>query len=381
MKKKEKIIAILEIASASVGGMLIRQNKNDKPQIISLTRAPVNFLFDVNFDAFWRCTLASLIKVIKTLLKNYPSGPDACLCVFLSPWFLSQTKIINIKRERDFEVTRVFFENLMKSEEESFKSQEATQLKGEPGFIEHEIIKTELNGYYTKSPLGKIVKTIKLYIYMSLGIGSLKTKIEKEVLENFGDIPLLFRTFPFVAFQVLNSVFDSQEGLILVDIGGEITDISLIRKNCLEETISFPRGKNFFLRRIASEFKTFSQEANSILQTYLKGHSLKGDSEKISKIIEEVKRDWGNFFEIAIKNISEKGPLPQNLFLMGDEIIGGQFIKCAEEERFSQYTFLGKPFNTKRILDEEFMHYFDFKLTDQLDIFLMLEALFANKFL
>ena len=373
MMKKGKIIAILEIASASVGGMLIRQNKNGKPQIISLTRVPVNFLFDVNFDAFWRCTLVSLKKVIKILLENYPSGPDVCLCVFLSPWFLSQTKIINLRREKNFKVTRAFFENLMKSEEESFKSQEATQLKGEPGFIEHEIIKTELNGYYTRSPLGKIIKTIRLHIYMSLGIGSVKTKIEGEILENFGDVPLSFRTFPFVAFQVLNSTIDSQEGLILVDIGGEITDISLIRKNCLEETVSFPRGKNFLLRRIASEFKTFSQEANSILQTYLKGHSLKSDSEKISKIIEEVKKDWGNFFEIAIKNISENppvgGPLPQNLFLMGDEIIGGQFIKCAEEERFSQYTFLGKPFNTKRVLDEEF------------DIFLMLEALFANKFL
>jgi len=372
MKEKGKIIVILEIASASVGGMFIRQNKNGKPEIISLTRVPVNFLFDVNFDAFWRCTLASLKKVIKMLLKNYPSRPDACLCVFLSPWFLSQTKIINIGREKNFKVTRDFFENLMKSEEESFKSQEATQLRGGAEFIEHEIIKTELNGYYTKSPIGKIAKTARVHIYMSLGMGGVKTRIQEEVFENFGDIPLSFRTFPFVAFQILSSTIDSQEGLVLVDIGGEITDISLIRKNCLEETISFPRGKNFLLRRIASEFKTLSPEANSILQTYLKGHSLKGDSEKISKIIEEVKKDWSNFFETAIKNISEKSPFPQNLFLIGDEIIGGQFIKCVEEERFSQYNFLGKPFNTKRILDEE---------DEKGDIFLILEATFANKFL
>jgi len=385
MKENGKIIAILEIASASVGGMLIRQNKNDKPQIISLVRVPVNFLFDINFDAFWRCTRASLKKVMKTLLENYPSGPDACLCVFLSPWFLSQTKIINIRREKDFKVTPEFFENLMKTEEESFKGREVTQLREGASFVEHEIIKTELNGYYTKSPMGKTVKTIRLHIYMSLATGSVKKKIEEEVLENFGDISLSFRTFPFVALQVLNSTIDNQEGLLLIDIGGEITDISLIRKNCLEEMISFPRGKNFLLRRIASEFKTFPQEASSILQTYLKKHSIKDDAEKISQIIEEVKRDWGNFFEKAIKNISEKGPLPQSLFLMGDEIIGGQFIKCAEEERFSQYTFLGKPFNIKRILDEEFMRYFNFKLTrqsaDQLDAFLMLEALFANKFL
>lgn len=390
MKKKEKVIAILEIASASVGGIFIQQNKKGgRPQIISTERVPVNFLFDVNFDAFWRCTQMSLRKVIKTLLKDYPSGPDVCLCVFLSPWFLSQTKIIDIRRETLFKITKVFFENLMKNEEESFRNKAETQREAKLEFIEHEIIKTELNGYYTKSPIGKLAKTARLHIYMSLGMEKVKTKIGEEVLESFGDISLSYKTFPFVAFQVLNNIINNEEELILIDIGGEITDISLIRKNSLEETVSFPRGKNFLLRKISSEFKTFPKEAASILQTYLRGHSLKSDSEKISRIIEETKRDWSNFFEMAIKNISENGPLPQNLFLLGDEIIGGQFAKCAQEEKFSQFTALGKPFNIKRILPEGLEHYFEFKPVHQpaptipsgIDIFLILETIFANKFL
>jgi len=376
MKEKEKTIAVLEIASASIGGLLFQQNKSGKLKIISLTRVPLNFLFDINFDVFWRCAQASFKKVLEILLKDYPCGPDACFCVFLSPWFLSQTKVVNIKKEKAFEITNDFFNTLMKCEKEDFKNKDK---------IEHEIVRTELNGYCTKLPIGKIAKTVKLYIYMSWGIGNVKEKIEERVLKNFGDIPLSFGTFPLVAFHVLSSIVNVQEGLILVDIGGETTDISLIRRGCLEETISFPRGKNFLLRKIASGFKTFPEEANSILQTYLRGHSFKNNTEKISQIIERVRNDWSNFFELAIKNISEKSPLPQKLFLISDEIIGKWFIKCVEEERFSRFTFLGKPFSPKIISSDEFLSFFEFnsirRSANQSDIFLILETIFVNKFL
>lgn len=385
MKEKGKIIVILEIASASVGGLLVRQNEeHDKLQIIFHNRMPVNFLFDINFEASWRCTRDSLKKVIKNLLKNYPAGPaepDCCLCVFLSPWFLSQVKRVEVRREKAFKVTEDFFQILMQNEEKNFRLRTDNKLKSPAGkmeFIEHEIIKTELNGYYTKSPIGKMAKTVKSYIYMSLGIKQVKEEIRKEILENFGNIPLAFKTFPLLSFLVLDNLLNNPEGLILVDIGGEITDISSIRKDCLEETISFPRGRNFLLRRISSKFKTFPQEASSLLGAYLKGHISEKNSEMISKIIEEVREEWGNFFEIAIKNISENNPLPQNIFLIGDDIISNQFIKFIEDKRLSQFTVLGKPFNVKKITAGGLNHYLDFEKERPPDIFMVIEALFTK---
>jgi len=283
MKEKRKIIAVLEIAGASVGGLLLKQNKNDRPQIISSQRAPVNFLFDVNFDAFWRCTRASLKKVMETLLKDCPRGPGACLCVLSSPWFLSQIKIINARREKSFKITKEFFENLIKLEEENFRVKAEALWKSDPEFIEREIVKTELNGYETKSAIGKIAKTVKMHIYLSAAMKKNKIKIEEQILENFGDIKLSFKTFPSVVSRILNGVVENQKELILLDIGGEITDIFFIKGNSLEETASFSCGENSLLRKISSEFNTFPQETSSILKTYLRGHSLKKDAERILK--------------------------------------------------------------------------------------------------
>jgi len=376
-KKKQKVIAVLELASDSVSGMLFRQNKEDNPEVISDIRMPVNFLLDVNFDAFWRCTRASLQKVIEKMLKDYPSGPDACLCVFLSPWFISQTKIINIQKKEPFKITRSFFEKLLKSEEESFKGKGMLCL-------EREFIKVELNGYHTKSPLEKFAKKARMHLYISLGMEKVETEIEKEVLKNFGDIPLLFKTFPLVVFKILSKIINTQEGLLLVVIGGEITDVLLIRKDSPEETISFPWGSNSLLRKITSEFKTFPKEASSIFQIYLRGHTTEKNAEKTSRIIKEVKKRWCDFFQKALGSISEKGPLPQNIFLAGGEIIDSQFIKCAEDESFSKFTLLGKPFNVKKILAEGLTPYFvapKLGFGKEKDVLLMLESLYANKVL
>lgn len=388
-KKKQRVIAVFDMASASVGGMLIKQDKEGKPEIISSRRVPVNFLLDVDFDAFWRCARGALKKILEQLLKDFPKGPDAALCVFFSPWFISQTKIIGIEKEKPFKITKDFFEKLMRNEEEFFKkkwSSKLEPLRGEPEFIEHEILKTELNGYHTNSPINKTAKKIKAYIHMSLGIKEVKDEIEKEVLKNFGDIFLQFKTFPMVAFKILNGIINTSDGLILIDIGGEITELSLIRNDNLEETVSFSRGRNFLLRKIASEFNAFPDEAESMLQTYLNGHADESNSQKLFLIIEKAKKEWRDFFYKALKIIFENKPLPQNVFLAGDDPVSKEFIKCAEEDFSAEFTILGKPFIVNKIMPEGIAHYFNLPvppLAGQAgkDIFLMMESIFANKIL
>ena len=231
----------------------------------------------------------------------------------------------------------------------------------------------ELNGYETKSPLGKTAKTVRIHAYLSAGMKEINRKIEDQFLQDFGGPKLSFRTFPFVVFQILNELSLNEEELFLIDIGGEISDLILVRKNSLEKIISFPYGRNFLLRKISSAFNTFPEEASSILGSYLKEHRHEEEAEKISKIIEETKKEWGDSFETAVKNLFESlpagGPLPQNLYLLGDEAVASELVKSAGEERFSRFTVLGKPFNIKKISFEE------------TDTFLMMESLFANKFL
>jgi len=351
MNKEGKLIAVLEIASSSVSGILIRQNwESKKIEILSQSRLPINFLFDVNFEAFWRSAKDALKKVVKNLAQNRPSKINAAFCVFLSPWFTPQIKIAEIKRTNPFEITKDLLNEFLQNEEKTFEIKKDSNLKNmEREFIEREIIKTELNGYYTQSPVGKSASTLKTYIYMSLGAKEAEEGVKKEILDSFGEIPLTLRTFPLVSFYVMDRIFHKTEGMILVDIGGEMTDVSLIRKDCLRQVISFPRGKNFIIRKVCAGLNTFPHEAISFVKTYFSGHRSEKDSEKISKILEEARNEWFCFFETAVKNISEQAPLPQNLFLLGDEPLANHLIASAEDKKFSQFTVLGRPFSINKI--------------------------------
>lgn len=398
--RKKKVIAVLDIASASVGGMLIEQNdenlssqfssqnnpdpENGRIKVISTVRKPVNFLFDVDFEASWRCTADALGKVINKLLRDFPSGPGAVLCVFSSLWFVSRVKIIGIRKEKSFEIKKNFFGELLGEEEKKFKEESflaGALWKNELRFIEHENIKTELNGYFTESPAGKKAKSVSAHFYLSLGIKQAMDKMEKEILKNFGGIPLLFRTFPFVAFFVLNNIIRTKESFLAVEINGETTDIYLIKNNALSEVASFSRGINFLIKNMTTELNTFPGEALSALRVYLRGHRSPESSGKIDALIKQSKEEWLSFFNKTMADIAENAPLPQTVFLLSDKIAGNLFVDCVQNNDLAKFTVLGKPLKVINIKPDWMAHYFDFNSTapNDNDIVLMFESFFANR--
>ncbi len=384
--KKEEIVAVLSIGSASVGGMIIRARKDAPPEILTSVRVPVNFLLNVNFQAFWRSTRGSLEKVISQLMKDSPQKPNRVFCAFSSPWFISQTRIISVKRSEPFEITESFFDKLIKNEIKIFKSKWQSKTPrlskeyGESEVLEYDIMSVSLNGYKTQSPFGKKAKKINASVYVSLGIKKIKSEIEEIILENFGSENISFSTVPFVVFSVLENIINPETGYLFVDIGGETSDISLARKNILMETVSFPLGRNTLTRKTAARFKVPLKEAESLIEGFRKGHIGVSDAKKLSSILEQSKKDWCDLFNKALSEISDNGPLPKSLFLVGAKKNNPEFAECVESESFARFTIPKKPFAVEQILSGGLKQHFNLKRTFEKDkdVFLMMESLFVN---
>lgn len=383
-KKKDEIIAVIYIGSASVGGMMVKKGQDNLLEIITSAKVPVNFLADVDYAAFWRCTCDSLKKVIDKLLVDYPKGPDKVLCVFSPLWGISQTRAVRVRREEPFEATKDFLDELIDNEIKIFQTQwhnRIPYLKNDSELVEKEIIKTTLNGYNIKNPLGKKAKKMDVFVYLSLVVRGAKDSIQKYFFDNFGDVPVVFHTLPFVVFSSLKDIINTEEGFIFSDIGGETSDLSLVRKNILEETLTFPRGRNFLIRNVAKEFKTFIDEAKSLLAGFRKGDLNQASSDKISSVINAAKADWCGFAEKALEEIYQSSPLPMTFLMISDENVGQEFAECAKRESFAKFTVLGKPFEVKQISADALKHNFKFRrsFAQDNDVFLMLISLFADK--
>ena len=376
---KSKVVAVIDITSSSVGGALIEINKNRPINILTaLIKKPVNFLFDVNFDASLRCTIDSLRFVTKELRNFYSGRIDQVLCVFSSPWFISQTKMVSVIKEKSFEIKKDFFSKLIEEEEKKFSDNKKTNSQ----FIEHVILKTELNGYYTKSPVGKIARSVKSHIYLSAGVKKAIESAEKEIIKVFGPVSLKFATSPLVTFKVLNDIINNKEGFLIINIEGETTEINIIRHNTLKQSASFPRGSNLLFRKMALNLNTFLRETPSILRTYARGHRTMESSDKIALAIKDSIKEWRDYFEKSLAAMSQESLLPQNIFLAGDDLIYKFFSPCVEKSDFSEFAILREPFAARKINPGWMMRYFDstnFSRYNK-DVMFMIESIYADKF-
>lgn len=385
-KKREEIIAVIDIASASVGGMLIKKSPALDPEIITSTRIPVNFLMDVDFQAFWRCTLSSLSKVLSKLLKDYPKGPDKVLCVFSHIWIVSQTRVIKIKKEKPFEINKEFLQKIIDDEIKNLKTQipdTIPGMKGEVEVLEQKIMRTTANGYNVKNPFDKKAKRFSFYMHICLINKNVEKTIKEIIFKNFGDINVCFRSSPFIVFNILKNIINADEDFIFIDIDGETSDIALVRKNILEEVVSMPRGRNFLLRKIASGFKTFINDAVSLLNSYQKSNLAPDVLEKLLPIIKGAKEEWYEFFEKALNEISQESPLPSKSIIVSNKRFLADFTEIIKSQSFAKFTVLAKPFNLEIISTEGLKNHFKFRrsINADDDVFLMLESLFADKFL
>lgn len=374
---KKDTVAVIDISSGSVGGAVLERDKSGKIKVLCSVRKQANFLPDVSFDASWRCAMDALRRALKKMMEARPEGVGRVLCVFSSPWFASRTKIVNLAKEKPFEITESFFKKIIEEEEKKYKKEQPAG----SDLIEHENVKTELNGYFVKSPQGKKAQTLKSWIYVSFGAVKAMEDVKKEVLKSYGDSPLRFGTFPLVAFRALNDIMKNGKDFGVIDINGETTDIFLVRNNSLEDIMTLPRGANLLYRNLASGLNTFMKETPSILKTYSRGHRTLESSEKISSAIKKSEEEWVAFLEKAFEVSASKSPLPQDIYFMGDEIAGKYFIQSAAKNGFSKFTVLGKPAVMRNIHPGLLAHYFKTDIIEKTnlenDINLMLESFYA----
>ena len=387
---RKKVVAIIDITSSSVGGALAESNEGCPITILAAPKSPVNFLFDVNLEASLRGTADSLRLTAKKLKNLYSGKIDEVLCVFSSPWFASKIKIITAEKEKPFEIKNDFFSRLIEEEEKNFVSTGTI-------YIEREVIKTELNGYRVKNPVGKSARSVKSHIYLSAGAGKMMKLAEEEIGKIFIHTPLEFATSSLVAFKVLNDIISNREGFLIIDIGGETTEINLIRDNVLEMSASFPKGTNLLFRKAAASLNTFLKEASSIVKAYSRGHRTLESSDKIAAVIKDSVGEWRDYLKNSLAAMAKSMLLPQNIFVIGDDPVCKFFSSCLESGDFSEFTVLRKPFVAQKINPEWLTRYFNQagSMTQSAqnlkkcetgdyqhkDIMLMMEAVYADKFL
>lgn len=343
-EKKEKTSLVIDVGNGSLACAILSVNSS---KIIFSER--ISFLIpdDVNMLRIESEVSVSIEKCLNKIKNNKLFKKiiiEDVLVSVSSPWFVTNTKKINISENRAFVITERFIEDLLQKESEKFRlEEEKKNIEDQKiSVIDKEIMFFKLNGYNIKNIIGKKIKSLESQIYFS----GIREKLEKSIFKVLNknifvnNNKIVIKSFPFIMFSVLKNITLPGDNFIIMDITGETTDISLVYGGVIIKNVNFSSGRNFILRQISKKMDVSLEIAESMLHMYTDKKSDEKSYQNISDILSSVREEWFIYFNEAISEISKGFMLPSKIFVTSDDDVYPFYEDCIKI--FSDNPYLSK---------------------------------------
>lgn len=388
IKKKHllcKKIGVLDLASSSVGLLVFEETKKNKkvcPGVLFSGRSKFVVSSQVNLNSFLTKIFNSVDNVFSHLEKKELGKIDEIHCFLSSPFFISQTITKTKKSGEEIEITEEFIREFIEEEIGKFAKENSSVypevLGDELGILEKKIVDIKLNGYSVTNPYGKKATDIEVSIFVSFGSKKIIAKLERVLSGMVHHKEVFLHTYPVTLFNTTRDIFPEKENLLILDIGGEISDLIIVSDGVLSETVSIPFGENTLIKKIAEIFATSFDEATSTLRLYTNDSLSKNKKEKIKEKVLEVSGEWLGLLKESLRELMDGYFFPEALLLMGDDNDISKIIQdTIDKESLQDVGINSKSFTLTKL---------DYKMLAGLcsgeeseDIALLLEAVFVQK--
>jgi hypothetical protein len=133
-----------------------------------------------------------------------------------------------------------------------------------------------------------------------------KQIIEKHIHKHLPSININFHSLNTVYFSLLSKLFPNDNSFMMTHISGETTDISVIKNGIIIESISFPLGRNFIVRRLLQEVPGITPNiAMSMIRINSDGHDSPQVSDRIKKVLSQAEEDWTHLFFDSVDELKK----------------------------------------------------------------------------
>ncbi len=379
LNKKEKLIAIFDIGSGSVGGAIVLIPSDGKgiPVILGSVRTDIKFHENFDFNLFMKDMVSALHSTASSLYNNKFGVPTEIFCILASPWYLSETRTIKMTREKPFIFTKRIASELIQKEvsglNESYKNK-YSNLDSIPEVIEQHTMNVFLNGYEVEDPLGKKCESIEMNMVISMVPKVCLDKIKETLSQTFHHINVNFSSFTVATYLAVRGKYVAPESYLLLDISGEITDVGIVTKGVLKSVLSFPFGKKTFFKYMCTKLEIELRDAEELFKLYSSGNLSEKYKKKVIPLFASIENSWGEAFRSCISTLPRTLILPGTIFLTADNDIKSWFADVLRSEEHIQSMVSDKKCMVVTLDGPEFINMCDIK-NGACDPFLMIEAI------
>ena len=345
-KEESKVVLILDIGSSSIGGALVETGDGTYKTIFS-TNEQLVIEENINIDRLFSLTIKSLDIILGRIFNQHLPAPSRIICVLPSLWHVLEIRRIGISKNTPFLFTPKLADELLRKEATLFQEEHSNDygdlLKDGMEPMELKTMKTVLNGYHTDSPFGKRAKELEMSVFISFAPRDVLEKLRNTIHKYFHNMELKFSSSILISFTGTRDM-SPQSDFLLVEAGGEITDVSIIKRGELCGSVSFPLGCNFIIRKIAEQMNSSVALASSLFSLHQSGHMENNSLRKVGLIMNSARAEWIKSFEKAISGILDDVSVPSFIFLLTEPEFADFIVTAIRMEQANQHDWAEKIF-------------------------------------
>jgi hypothetical protein len=201
------------------------------------------------------------------------------------------------------------------------------------------------------------------------------------IAKALGPRKAIFHSFGLAAFTVLRDLAGA-ENCILLDVGAEVTDVMVVGGGIPLETLSFPIGNNYLVRKAAERLETPPEEAATLMSL----SEQQGASPDVAKAVDEILADagekWNKALDESLAKISEQIELPGRVLCIVEGKTAPRFLRFLNEHSSIDPVSMPQGGFTAEIIDGSlFLDAVENKSGAPLDPFVSIPALYLDKLL
>ncbi len=272
-------------------------------------------------------------------------------CVMLSsPWYVAETSVIKIKEQKPFVVT----EQLINSSKENIAKAYRDAHKVDVAVLEQKIIRIALNGYPTFEPLKKKAQSLDMNVYTSFARHSSLEQIRLLIDKHFHTKAVDIHSQSLMAFSIISDNWKEASQYIIADITSELTELVSVRKGVISEASSFPKGKRFLERTIATELGLTPEVAESLLKLKNSGQIEPELLKKVDAALEKARKVWLKELTESLSVMSASSSLPSTFYVFPARNVGRIFSDYILSEEYQQFSFAEGEFKVIEVKSADF---------------------------
>lgn len=301
-KNKYSYKLFISLKSSSIDFQLAQINESNHREVLLVDRNIILLENSQNSEIYtnqYKAELKKMLSKNKLQIDKLVLQSDLEVCfVLYSPWFTS--RIESLAPAGSVLIDQKFLDTNLHTLTHDSKLQ----------IIEKKVIKIQANGYTLTDFIKTKSTNIKMNVYTSSIAKTIYDIFRKNVQDIFPNVEsITFNTSPVLFLDRIKEFIIHEDNLVSIYVGGEITEVSIIKDDSLVYFATFPIGKHDFLRSIQDNIKTFDYDLLFQKQIKIK-------SEAQQKQFDEYKKKWAESMYNVFTNFDQQ--IPSKMLIMSD---------------------------------------------------------------